>query len=144
MKTNSFIMFAAIAFFSVALSSCREGIIDPQNSVGNLNEPVIFKSASAYTFLIDAKNVTFTKIDQTYLDITKTDIGITVSDYSGGTVYINVIGDNLSTLYNNQISNDINGKQASIENHIADKLHVEFYNFSGKLKIQMTKTPRSF
>jgi len=144
MKNSNFKLFAAVILIIAAFPSCREGIIDPQNSVGNLNEPVIYKSANAYTFQIDAKDVTFTKIDETFLDITQTDLELNVRDYSGGTVYIKVIGDNLATLYDDQINNDINGKQATIVNHIADKLQVEFYNFSGKVKIQLTKTPRTY
>lgn len=144
MKKHNIILFAAIFVSAFAFSSCREGIIDPHNSVGNVNEPVVFKSSDAYTFQIDAKNITFTKTDETFLDITETDVVLTLKDYSGGSVFVKVIADNLSTLYDGQLAENISGKQTSVINHIADKVHLEFNNFSGNLRIQLVKTPRNF
>lgn len=144
MKYKIYILFSALIVFSVAISSCREGIIDPGNSVGNINEPVVEKTAYAFTFQIDAKNISFTRSDETYLDITKTDIAISLKDYSGGSVHVQIIADNLSTLYDDVLAGEVSGKQTSVINHIAQKVRLDFRNFSGKLKVQLTKTPNSF
>lgn len=144
MKQKINILFYAIIIFSAAIPSCREGIVDPGNSVGNVNEPVVEKNAYAFTFQIDARNITFTRSDETYLDITSTDIAVTLKDYSGGSVHVQVVADNLSTLYDNLLTSEISGKQTSVINHIAQKVRFDFQNFSGKLKVQLTETPKTY
>jgi hypothetical protein len=144
MKIKNILLIASVLFLIAALESCREGIIEPGNSVGNVNEPVVLKSPDAYIFQIDAKNITFSKTDETFLDVTDTDIILNLSDYSNGSVHMRVIADNLSTLYNELLSNDISGLQKSVINHVVEKVQFEFSNFSGKFKVKLVKSPRSY
>jgi len=144
MKIKNIFLIASVIFMIAALESCREGIIDPGNSVGNVNEPVVLKSSDAYIFQIDAKNITFSKTDETFLDVTDTDIILELKDYSSGSVHVRVIADNLSTLYNELLSNDINGLQKSVVNHVVEKIQLDFNDFSGNLKVKMVKSPRNY
>lgn len=140
-KKNSLkILIGMICLISAeVIPSCREGIINPGNPVGNLNEPVVSKSDNVYTFQIDAEKVSFLRIDKTLLNITETDVYITVTDYSGGNVQLKIIGDNKQTLYQILIGANMGDKQATLINHIPESVSFLFQNFSGRFKIELSK-----
>lgn len=129
---------------AVVIPSCREGIINPGNPAGNLNEPLVSKSGNVYTFQIDAEKVSFLKTDNTLLNITETDVYVTVIDYQGGSVQIKVIGESKQVLYQALVTSDMSGKQASIINHLPESVSLLFQNFSGRLKIELSKKPFAF
>lgn len=141
---NNIVFFLLTTIMFVALPACREGIIEPGRAVGNINEPVTLKTGQVYSFQIDAQKISFAKQDKTFLDFTNTDVSLTVTNYSGGTVFLKVIGDNKDVLYEEVIDRNFNGIQESIKNHVAEIVNLSFNNFSGNMKIQLTKTPRQF
>lgn len=139
LKNNSWVLIGIVFLTVVQIPCCREGIINPGNPVGNLNEPVISRSENNYSFQIDADKVSFLKTDSTLLHITETDVFITVTGYGGGTVQIRVIGESKLTLYQALIANNIDGKQATIINNIPASVSYHFQNFSGKFKIGLSR-----
>jgi len=141
---NNILYFYLTIIMFFVLQSCREGIIEPGMPVGNINEPVILKTGQAYSFQIDAEKISFQKNDQTFLDITETDVSLTVTNYTGGSAHLKVVGDNKEILYEELIDRNFSGIQESIKNHVADVVNLNFNNFSGRIKVQLTKTPRQF
>lgn len=129
-----------ISFLVLSFYSCRENIITNQNSLGNINEPVKSKNPESYSFEINASKITFNETDETQLNITKSDVQISVTNYSSGIVIITVVGDNLMNLYTSSFTNNGNSPTVKITNHIPEKIKVDFQNFSGKLKININRS----
>ncbi|PIW69602.1 MAG: hypothetical protein COW08_06295 [Ignavibacteriales bacterium CG12_big_fil_rev_8_21_14_0_65_30_8] len=129
-----------VSFLTITLSSCRENIITNENSLGNINEPVKFKTPESYSFEINASKITFSETDETQLNITNADIFISVSEYTSGFVSVTIIGDNLLNLYTTTFTNNGSSPSKKITNHVPEKIKVNFQNFSGKLKIRINRT----
>ena len=133
-------IIVVVSFLTITLSSCRENIITNENSLGNINEPVKFKTPESYSFEINASKITFSETDETQLNITNADIFISVSEYTSGFVSVTIIGDNLLNLYTTTFTNNGSSPPKKITNHVPEKIKVNFQNFSGKLKIRINRT----
>ncbi|MEJ2493384.1 MAG: hypothetical protein P8Y79_03555 [Ignavibacteriaceae bacterium] len=128
------ILFGSIIFLCV---SCREDIVLPDEFVGNVNEPLEQSNFNSYTFLIDAKKINVNYKKQADFSSFYTQISITITDYSSGTVRFK-IKDNQSV---NRFSyfgntNEYNYKE-SLSGFVPYQIEIEAVDFSGKLKIQL-------
>ena len=120
--------------------SCRENILSSENSIGNINEPIKTKSPESYTFEINASKITFNETDNTQLNITRADVFVSIRNYSSGIVSITVIGDNKLNLYSASFTDNTAGQSTKITNHVPEKVRLEFRNFSGNLKVRVTRS----
>lgn len=120
--------------------SCRENILSSENSIGNINEPIKTKSPESYTFEINASKITFNETDNTQLNITRADVFVSIRNYSSGIVSITVIGDNKLNLYSASFTDNAAGQSTKITNHVPEKVRLEFRNFSGNLKVRVTRS----
>ena len=142
-KQNIFLIISIRVLLTLIIFvffSCRENILSSENSIGNINEPIKTKTQESYTFEINASKITFNETDDTQLNITRADVFVSVNNYSSGIVSITVIGDNKLDLYSISFTDNGTGQTAKIINHVPEKVRLEFINFSGNLKVRVTKS----
>ena len=142
-KRNIFFIISIRALLTLIIFiffSCRENIISPENSPGNINKPVKIKSSESYTFEINAFKITFNETDDTQLKITRADVFISITNYSSGMVSVTIVGDNKLDLYSLSFTGNTNGRFAKITNHVPEKVRLEFKNFSGSLRLKVTRS----
>lgn len=121
------------------LSGCREEILEPYNPAGNVNQPFQEKKLNYY-------NLTITAADLTYefnsdLDFNSSDSRILVSviDRQSGSVTINVLNNSRNLIYIASIETEVPNLIDRIQGNVPDSVKVVFNDFSGKLRIQLSK-----
>ena len=119
------------------ISSCREEIIVPGNQAGNLNQPVRLKSGSSYTFIINAENFSTTVHDYSGIESIHSKLLLALDDYSQGSVNFYIYEYSSRLVYQKVMSDNINPITAYLEGISPDIIHLTFYNFTGKLKVQV-------
>lgn len=122
----------------ILFSSCREEIISP-DSHGNINEPLLTVTNNSYTFLIHASNMNTMVIDRTYLQFSKTRVYSLVTDHSSGYVGVKVQTNNDNVVFAKVYSSDTRGTFDNIEGSQPDVITFNFNNFSGRLRLQLSR-----
>lgn len=125
--------------FVLAFVSCREEIIPPGNITGNINEPTLTRTSNSYIFSINASKITTTVTDNTFLNTFKAKIYSVIADYSSGYVEIKVKTDRNNILYSEVFEEDTRGTLKNIEGSQPDVIVVNFQNFTGKLKVTLSR-----
>jgi hypothetical protein len=131
-----------LLFFSLIVllsySSCREEIISPKNTSGNLNEPYKSNSRNSYTFILNAENISQNVIDYPHISYSNSHIFISVLDYNSGSVEVIVLTKAKVILYRNKLVEDSKGVYSTLEGIKPEIIEIHFSNFTGKLKLQLT------
>ncbi|UCH65736.1 MAG: hypothetical protein JSW63_00965 [Ignavibacterium sp.] len=121
-------------------AACREDIIEPDTFVGTVNEPVQINRLNSYTFIIHAQNMSVNVINNTYIASFTSRISITIVDHSSGYVSINVIDREENSRFSYFGNEDENLFTESIIGYVPSRIGIRAVDFSGKLKIVVTKT----
>ena len=137
------IIFTKIKLLLFILSfvfvSCREEIVPPNNIAVNINEPIQTRTGNSYIFSINADKITATITDNTLLDTFKSRIYSVLADYSSGYVELKVKTSRNNVLYSKVFDNDTRGTLENIEGSQPDIIVINFQNFTGKLKITLSR-----
>ena len=132
--------FAMILTVILIFSACREEIIEPDNLVGKINEPVQIKERNSYTFLLNAKNLTMNLSVLTYFSSVRTRFNIRLIDYETG--YANISVQDLSNLerFRYFAAEDVSYHTELLEGYIPTTINIKTDKFTGKIIIEFRKT----
>jgi len=125
-----------ILLFSIA---CREEIIEPDNLVGNINEPVQIRDRNAYTFLLDAQNLTMSLTVPLYFSSARTRFNISLIGYESG--YTNISAQDISNIerFSYYIAEEVSYHTELLDGYVPTTININTENFSGKIKIEFRK-----
>ncbi len=123
----------------IALNSCREEIISPDNIAGNVNEPVKMNTYNSYSFLINAENISSTVTDSSPFTGLKMSCYVTIVDYNSGSVQITVSGKFNYLLFQETFASNISSFANVLEGNSPEYIQLKFRNFSGKLRFELNK-----
>jgi len=128
-----------ILFFLFLFASCRENIVQPENTAGNKNEPFSTRTNYSYSFTINAEEITREVTDKTNLNSFKSRISITVNNHSSGSAEIKIETGSNQLIYYKTINSNTSGISTEIEGNVPNLLTINFVNFTGILKIVLTE-----
>lgn len=128
-----------IIFIAFLLSSCREEIIAPGNPAGNLNQPVKEQFQNSYSFVMNAGNITYNLYDYMKFDNARTQIYISVLDYSSGSADVSLLSQYKHIIFNRKAESDITGEFKRLNNEIPEAIIINFQDFTGKIKITVSR-----
>ena len=138
LKRIKYIFFLLLIILTIFLASCREDIVPPGNPVGSDNQPVSFNQNDLYTFLIDAKNISLSKIEYPRINSTESSLYVSISNYESGYVTVRVVSESKEVLLYKIYNSNLEGTTFKILGNVPHKLEIGIYNFTGNLKIQLT------
>jgi hypothetical protein len=125
--------------FLFIINSCREEIIPPGNSAGNINQPVQSTSSNSYSFVINADRISNSITDYFSIFSGKSRLFFSINGYVSGSVQISVFNDQNDSFFQETLSQNITGVSVDFDEKIPNSIVLSFYNFTGKLKVQLTK-----
>ena len=131
---------AILLIFILLTAACREGIIEPETFVGAINEPVQVNERNSYTFIINAENMTMSSTNRTNLSSFTSRISISIVDYSSGYVSISVIDREENLRFSFLGNEDERLFSETLIGYVPSNIRIRAVDFSGKLKIVVTKT----
>jgi len=137
-KNNYFCLLITILL--LLFVSCRENIIAPDNFASNINEPILISEPNSYTFFINAENITIDVVNNALFSSTMSRITISIVNYSSGSVNVRVIDPQSISRFNYFGNDDESLFTESLNGYIPEAVGIKTFNFSGKLKVQLTKT----
>jgi hypothetical protein len=123
----------------ILLSGCREEIIPPGNTAGNVNEPVQQRTNNSYSFLINAENISSNVIDYPSLNAFRTRIFMNIRGESSGSVEITFYNDDRLRLYSFLMDDELKVVSNNYEGDSPDVVEIHFRNFTGNLEIKLTR-----
>ncbi|MGD8306867.1 MAG: hypothetical protein PVF17_09450 [Ignavibacteria bacterium] len=133
-----------IVIFAIAMliinTSCREGIIEPEEFATNINEPVQSKVWNSYTFLLNAQELSVEVSNNPQISSFTTRISITILDHSSGYIRINVFDANSDSQFEYFGNGDENLFSEALNGFIPRQIGFKTYNFTGKVKVQLSRT----
>jgi|UniRef100_A0A7V2ZHU3 hypothetical protein len=121
------------------LLGCREEILEPYNPAGNVNQPYQEKKLNYFNLVMTASNLTYEFDSDLNFNSSDSRILVSVIDRQSGTVTINVLNDNRNLIYIASIETEVPNLIDRIQGNIPNKVKIIFTNFSGKLRIQLSK-----
>ncbi|WP_337872322.1 hypothetical protein [Ignavibacterium sp.] len=121
------------------LSGCREEILEPYNPAGNVNQPFQEKKLNYYNLTITASNLTYEFNSDLDFNSSESRILISVVDRQSGSVTINVLNNSRNLIYIASIETEVPYLLDRIQGNIPDSLKIVFTDFSGKLRLQLSK-----
>ncbi|WP_337864477.1 hypothetical protein [Ignavibacterium sp.] len=121
------------------LSGCREEILEPYNPAGNVNQPFQEKKLNYYNLTITASNLTYEFNSDLDFNSSESRILISVVDRQSGSVTINVLNNSRNLIYIASIETEVPNLLDRIQGNIPDSLKIVFTDFSGKLRLQLSK-----
>lgn len=132
--------FLIAALFSIIFfSACREEIVEPNNPAANLNEPVQLFSNNSYTFLLNADNFNINLTGQTNLTGFRTNVYLNVTGYKAGNVVVYIYGKENRLIYTKALNYDEQEVSAQVVGEAASLVSLKFNEFSGKVKVELTR-----
>ncbi len=137
-KINYFCLLITILL--LLFVSCREDIITPDNFASNINEPILISEPNSYTFFINAENITIDVVNNASFSSTMSRITISIVDYSSGSVNVRVIDPQSISRFNYFGSDDESLFTEALNGYVPQSVGIKTFGFSGKLKVQLTKT----
>lgn len=132
-------IFTLLLVILIISFSCREEIIEPDNMVGNINEPVQLTERNSYSFLLNAKNLTMSLSVPIYFSSARTRFNVRLIDYESG--YINVSVQDLSNIerFRYYMAEEVSYHTELLDGYVPTTININTDNFSGKIKIEFRK-----
>ncbi len=131
---------AYIAALIFIFLSCREEIIEPDNFVENVNDPVQIMDRNSFTFLLNAKTFSMNLTVPAYFNSVRTRFNITLIDYESGYTDITVHDVEERERFNYFIAEDVSFHSDLLDGFVPSVIRIRTENFSGKLKIEFRRT----
>lgn len=131
--------FTLILTIILVSFGCREEIIEPDNLVGKINEPVQVKERNSYTCLLNAKNLTMNLSVLAYFSSARTRFNIRLIDYESG--YTNISVQDVSTLerFRYFVAEDVSYHTELLEGFVPSTININTDDFTGKIIIEFRK-----
>ena len=131
--------FTLLIVILIISFSCREEIIEPDNMVGNINEPVQLTERNSYSFLLNARNLTMSLSVPIYFSSARTRFNVRLIDYESG--YINVSVQDLSNIerFRYYMAEEVSYHTELLDGYVPTTININTDNFSGKIKIEFRK-----
>lgn len=126
-----------IICLTILLNGCREEIINPENNSGNVNEPYRSNQSNAYTFILNANNISQKVIDYPRITYPNSRIFISVLDYSSGSAEITILSQTREIIFKSILVEDNKGTYKFVQGIRPDMIEINFNNFTGKLNFQL-------
>lgn len=118
---------------------CRDEILEPYNLAGNVNQPFQEKKLNYYNLTITASDLTYEFNSDLDFNSSDSRILVSVIDRQSGSVTINVLNNNRNLIYIASIETEVPNLINRIYGNVPDNVKVVFNDFSGKLRIQLSK-----
>lgn len=134
---RKFVLLLAIIVVSY---SCREEIIEPDNLVETVNNPVQVRENNSYILLLNAKNFTMNLTVPAIFTSIRTRFNITLIDYESGYTRISVQDYNSVEKFRYFIADDVNYHSELLDGYVPTNINIHTENFSGKVKIEFRRT----
>lgn len=126
--------------FTLLTVACREDIIEPDTYVGSINEPFQINEPNSYIFIIHAQNISVNVTNNTFISSLTSRISVSIADYSSGYVSISVTGRDNNSRFTYLSNGDESLFTEALAGYIPAHVGIRAVDFSGKLKIELTKT----
>lgn len=123
----------------ISLSGCREEILEPYNPAGNVNQPYQEKKLNYFNLVMTASNLTYEIDSDLNFNSSDSRILVSVIDRQSGTLTINVLNDKRNLIFIASIETEVPGLIDRIQGNIPNKVKIIFKDFSGKVRIQLSK-----
>lgn len=123
----------------IILSGCREEILEPYNPAGNVNQPYQEKKLNYFNLVMTASNLTYEIDSDLNFNSSDSRIFVSVVDKQSGTITINILNDRRNLIYIASIETEVPGLVDRIQGNIPNKVKIIFKDFSGKVRIQISK-----
>lgn len=123
----------------IILSGCREEILEPYNPAGNVNQPYQEKKLNYFNLVMTASNLTYEIDSDLNFNSSDSRILVSVVDKQSGTITINILNDRRNLIYIASIETEVPGLVDRIQGNIPNKVKIIFKDFSGKVRIQISK-----
>jgi len=120
--------------------SCREEIIEPDNLVETVNNPVQVRESNSYILLLNAENFTMNLTVSAIFTSIRTRFNITLIDYESGYTRISVQDYNSVERFRYFIADDVNYHSELLDGYVPTNINIHTENFSGKVKIEFRRT----
>jgi hypothetical protein len=124
---------------AVGCYSCREGIIEPDNFAGNINEPIQINKLNTFTFLLNASSFNMELSVPASFNSNTARISITLIDYTKGYINISVKDFEDRERYRHFVAEDVELYTDLLDGYILKRIEIRAQNFSGKIKLQLTR-----
>ncbi|BDQ02549.1 MAG: hypothetical protein HRF52_04985 [Ignavibacterium sp.] len=128
-----------ISVLLFAFTSCREEILEPYNPAGNVNQPFQENKLNYLNLVMTASDLTYDFEINVNFNSSESRILISVVDREKGNVTVNVLNENKNLIYVASIETEIPGLVDRIRGNIPDKVRISCTDFSGKIRVQLSK-----
>jgi hypothetical protein len=129
-----------IVIFLLLLSSCREDVINPQNTGGNINEPIAESTGSAYIFSINGENISYSVVYSPNLNTANNNVYLTLTDHASGGIFVTVYDPSGEAIFSYGLNSNVDNNTFSIFSREVDKIKFSFENFTGKFRFEIAPT----
>ena len=131
--------FALVFVILTLLFSCREEIIEPDNLVGNINEPVQLRERNSYSFLVNANKLNMSLSVPLYFSAARTRFNISLNGYESG--YTNISVQDISKIerFRYLIAEEVSYHTELLDGYVPTTININMENFSGKISIEFRK-----
>ena len=120
--------------------SCREEIIQPDNFVENINEPVQINERNSYIFLLIARGLSMNLSVPAYFNSYRARFNVTLIDYETGYISIAVEDMESRERFRYFLAEDVSYHSDLLDGYVLKTIKIRTENFSGKIKIEFRKT----
>jgi hypothetical protein len=120
--------------------SCREEIIQPDNFVENINEPVQINERNSYIFLLNARELSMNLSVPAYFNSYRARFNVTLIDYETGYISIAVEDMESRERFRYFLAEDVSYHSDLLDGYVLKTIKIRTENFSGKIKIEFRKT----
>lgn len=130
----------AFPFIVILLISCREEIVEPNNLVGKINEPVQIRENNSYMFLLNAENLTMNMSVSLYFNSSRTRFNVKLIGYESG--YTNVVVQDYRDVekFRYFIAREVSYHTELLDGYVPTTINIRTNEFTGKIQIEFRKT----
>ena len=120
--------------------SCREGIIESDAFVENVNDPVQINGNNSYTFLLNANTFSMDVNVFPSINSSTSRINVTVVDHQSGYAKVIIKDHDNRQRYSYFVAEDVSFHSDLIDGYVPKSVNIKTENLSGKIKIELRKT----
>jgi hypothetical protein len=120
--------------------SCREEIIEPDNFVENVNEPVQINERNSYIFLLNGRGLSMNLSVPAYFNSYRARFNVTLIDYETGYISVAVEDNDNRERFRYFIAENVSYHSDLLDGYMLKTIKIRTENFSGKIKIEFRKT----
>ncbi len=132
--------FVIILITCISFLSCREGVVEPNALVENVNDPVQINERNSYTFLLNADAFSMNVNVFPFIYSSRSRLNVTLIDYQNGYAEVKIKDYENRERYSYRAAKEISFHSDVIDGYVPKTVNIRTENFSGKIKIELRKT----